>query len=774
MDEIVHPVPVLALRSAFDPKARIAHDEGVTVTAMLLGYPSGASRVSGNIAVTDADGYARFPALRIHATGRDLLLLFRATVRMYSQNISVSSVTAPFIVSRIQLSASVLAAIMQQHIVVTVENPPMLLSSACSSLSALLDIDPQGAVSRAGYSSMLVEIWSASVNASKIGQGRVLTLTRSGLSVLLEIETPKVEFAGLHLSCTVQSQLRLPQDSAQTMCYVHTLIGAAEVLLYSRTGHAATSSRGRRRLLAAPEGPYLLGCPMPLRVANARLFFSLLTEIDWEASLPAKGNITLFVPLDSALAKLGQASLSIGASPAMRATFLRALGAHIVPSPLRASDLINRTVLHTISGMRLQLRQLSGGKKQLWAVDGNTQASIISVDTEFCRGWIHIVDDTLFDMGVFSEVSSGCNQANVLTKAKAYPQLTTFLDMVARAGIAAEIANSLEPLTIFAPINSAYWQGVNLSDGNAIARLLQEHIVHGLYSEYDLVNNATMFTLAETFLNGYADADGRLFIMRADGRGSRVLPGATAESCNHALFQLSQPLSAQLRAALPATLANMTSGLPSTASNPNPKVPIALPLMATKIPTAQPPTVAITPATTRLPSKVLPTRMPSNLPTLRPVSLAPVCVPLETLLASRSDISSFTSALRARLASSARMPQRPFTILAPRNEAFSLAMADSQNVWRLSCAALVFAPSLACLFVCFFACLLACSFVCWFRCVFARSLRALVRPFDGQDSLQASLLEPYIIQGRWTTSEMLETVWDPTFTFATTPRCHTR
>jgi uncharacterized surface protein with fasciclin (FAS1) repeats len=560
------------------------------------------------------------------------------------------------------------------------------------------------------------------------------------------------------------------------MCYVHTLIGAAEVLLYSRTGHAATSSRGRRRLLAAPESPYLLGCPMPLRVANARLFFSLLTEIDWEASLPAKGNITLFVPLDSALAKLGQASLSIGASPAMRATFLRALGAHIVPSPLRASDLINRTVLDTISGLRLQLRQLSGGKKQLWAVDGNTQASIISVDTEFCRGWIHIVDDTLFDMGVFSEVSSGCNQANVLTKAKAYPQLTTFLDMVARAGIAADIANSLEPLTIFAPINSAYWQGVNLSDGNAIARLLQEHIVHGLYSEYDLVNNATMFTLAETFLNGYADADGRLFIMRADGRGSRVLPGATAESCNHALFQLSQPLSAQLRAALPATLANMTSGLPSTASNPNPKVPIALPLMATKIPTAQPPTVAIRPATTRLPSKLLPTRMPSNLPTLRPVSLAPVCVPLETLLASRSEISSFTSALRARLASSARMPQRPFTILAPRNEAFSFAMADSQNVWRLSCAALVFAPSLACLFVCFFACLLACSFVCWFRCVFARSfarsLRALVRPFDGQDSLQASLLEPYIIQGRWTTSEMLETVWDPTFTFATTPRCH--
>jgi hypothetical protein len=196
MDVIVHPVPVLALRSAFDPKARVDNDEGVTVTAILLGDPSGAFHVSGNTAVTDSDGYVRFPALRIHVTGHGLMLLFRATVRMYSQNISVSSVTAPFVVSRTQLSTSVLSADVQQHIVVRVDNPPMLLAAACSSLSALLEIDPLGAVSSTGYSSMLVDFHDASANASKIGQGRVLTLTRSGTSVLLEIETPKVQFKG--------------------------------------------------------------------------------------------------------------------------------------------------------------------------------------------------------------------------------------------------------------------------------------------------------------------------------------------------------------------------------------------------------------------------------------------------------------------------------------------------------------------------------------------------------------------------------------------------
>ena len=468
------------------------------------------------------------------------------------------------------------------------------------------------------------------------------------------------------------------------------------MLIYSRDNPARSSQR-QRRLLAAPDSPDLFGCRIPLRMVDVGLFFSFLRQIGWAESLPAMGNITLFVPLDSALAKLGHASLSISASPAMKAMFLRAFGAHVVPAALRASDLVNRTVVDTMGGGRLQLRQLPGGKKQLWAADGRSHASIVSVDVEFCRGWIHIVDGTLFDVALFSEVSTSCDEASVLTKAKAAPQLTTFLDLVARAGIAADVADSSEPLTIFAPVDSGTWQGLNLSDGTAIVRLLQEHIVHGIYSQADLMNNATMFTLASTFLNSYADAEGQLILTGAEGHGSRVLAAAPKESCSQALFQLSQPLTAPLRTALPVAHPNVTASLPSATANPNQmKLPVAQPLMTTMVPAAQLSTTVNIPVPTRLPSRPLPTQLPSNFPTPRPVSLAPACVPLETLLSNHPSIGSFASALRAWLASAARMPSRPFTILAPQNDAFSRSLRDRPNVRaialrpprsRLGCAA---------------------------------------------------------------------------------------
>jgi uncharacterized surface protein with fasciclin (FAS1) repeats len=113
-----------------------------------------------------------------------------------------------------------------------------------------------------------------------------------------------------------------------------------------------------------------------------------LSAADLVGTLKGPGPFTVFAPTDEAFAKLPAGTLDNLLKPENKATLVRVLTYHVVPSKVMASDVVKINSANAVSGDILHIN----------VADGNVtvdEARVVKTDIAASNGVIHVIDRVL-------------------------------------------------------------------------------------------------------------------------------------------------------------------------------------------------------------------------------------------------------------------------------------------------------------------------------------------------------------------------------------------
>jgi uncharacterized surface protein with fasciclin (FAS1) repeats len=113
-----------------------------------------------------------------------------------------------------------------------------------------------------------------------------------------------------------------------------------------------------------------------------------LAAADLVGTLKGPGPFTVFAPTDEAFAKLPAGTLDNLLKPENKATLVRVLTYHVVPSKVMAADVVKINSANAVSGDLLHIK----------VADGNVtvdEARVVKTDIAASNGVIHVIDRVL-------------------------------------------------------------------------------------------------------------------------------------------------------------------------------------------------------------------------------------------------------------------------------------------------------------------------------------------------------------------------------------------
>ncbi|MEM1128096.1 MAG: fasciclin domain-containing protein [Bacteroidota bacterium] len=201
-------------------------------------------------------------------------------------------------------------------------------------------------------------------------------------------------------------------------------------------------------------------------------------------NLQGDGPFTVFAPVNSAFAGLGDETINNLLAEDNRAILTEVLTYHVVTdTAIRAGDLSDGQTQETLQGSAITVG-VDGGTV---TINGNT---VVQADIEVENGVIHLID------GVLTET------LDVVERAIITAETATLVTAVTTAGLA-ETLQQEDPITVFAPVNGAFAglgdETINnlLAEENRaiLTEVLTYHVVPGAIRAGDLIDGQTAPTL---------------------------------------------------------------------------------------------------------------------------------------------------------------------------------------------------------------------------------------------------------------------------------------
>lgn len=203
-----------------------------------------------------------------------------------------------------------------------------------------------------------------------------------------------------------------------------------------------------------------------------------LTKAGLVDALKADGPFTVFAPSDAAFAALDaeQPGLVDGLSANELATVLKY---HVISgAAIKSSALQNGQLAESLAGPQLAVSIVSGAVKI-------NAATVTTADIEASNGIIHVVDKVILPPGDIVEVAT----AGGFTKLAAALQSASLVSALKGDG----------PFTVFAPTDAAFDAlGSGAPTGDALATVLQYHVLSGIVGPLALKDNGAAVTLAKS------------------------------------------------------------------------------------------------------------------------------------------------------------------------------------------------------------------------------------------------------------------------------------
>lgn len=192
--------------------------------------------------------------------------------------------------------------------------------------------------------------------------------------------------------------------------------------------------------------------------ADVSTLVAAVKAADLVETLSGEGPFTVFAPVNSAFAALGEEKLNILLAEGNKALLAKILTYHVVPGNLQSSSLENGT-LTTASGGEITI-DVSG---DVPTVNG---AKITSVDIEASNGVIHLIDGVLTENLDIVDVA-------VLNG------FSTLATLVEQQGLTSTLrgTNSGDGYTVFAPTDAAFAALSSVPSGQALTDVLLYHVV---------------------------------------------------------------------------------------------------------------------------------------------------------------------------------------------------------------------------------------------------------------------------------------------------------
>lgn len=248
---------------------------------------------------------------------------------------------------------------------------------------------------------------------------------------------------------------------------------------------------------------------------NLSTLVAALQAADLVSTLNGDGPFTVFAPVNSAFAALGQDQIDRLLADENQALLQEVLTYHVVPGRILAADLEDGQTVTTVEGSTLTI-DLDGGP----TVNG---VSIIDTDITALNGVVHLID------GVLTQTLDIVDVATVQG-----------FDTLLAAAAAADLDDDLQgagPFTVFAPTEQAFADLLEALDVTAeellaredLADILLYHVVAGEAFAADLSDGQVLTTLQ----GGTLTVDitgGTVSLVGANNTVTVVLPNVDASN----------------------------------------------------------------------------------------------------------------------------------------------------------------------------------------------------------------------------------------------------
>jgi len=195
--------------------------------------------------------------------------------------------------------------------------------------------------------------------------------------------------------------------------------------------------------------------------AETQMLVAAVTAGGLVSTLQGAGPFTVFAPVNSAFAALGQEKLDVLLDPANIGLLQKILTYHVIAGDIRAADLTDGATVTTVEGSDLTI-DLSGPTPK---VNG---ASIVATDIVVANGVIHLIDGVLTENADLVDVA-------ILN---GFP---TLVDLLVTAGLESTLRsdNAGSGFTVFAPTEAAFGSLSSVPSGQALVDVLTYHVVSG-------------------------------------------------------------------------------------------------------------------------------------------------------------------------------------------------------------------------------------------------------------------------------------------------------
>lgn len=216
------------------------------------------------------------------------------------------------------------------------------------------------------------------------------------------------------------------------------------------------------------------------------------------ASLDLEAPLTLLAPTNAAFAQVDETLLVKLFQPSHIAHLRLLLQLHVVPEALHSTDLKGDFIYVTLAeGYNLVSTYTDG----VIALQGPVNSAKIDASRE-----------QAFDKGIFLPLDTvllpSALQQDVLQTAQLNPQLTTFRQLVTRAGLETNLLDVKQECTVLAPTNKAFETAPEYvsallrdADDDLIRKVLLYHILWGVHPSDELIAIDSETTLVTKYDN---------------------------------------------------------------------------------------------------------------------------------------------------------------------------------------------------------------------------------------------------------------------------------
>ncbi len=214
-----------------------------------------------------------------------------------------------------------------------------------------------------------------------------------------------------------------------------------------------------------------------------------LTRANLTSVLEGAGPFTVFAPTNAAFDKAGIDVNTIDVATLTDVLLYHVLGG----ASIKSSDLqVGQTYASTASEAGPNDSQLSILiEKTGAAVKVNNTANVTSADVSATNGVIHVIDNVLLPLNVVGHAAANSNFTSLVGA------------LGAASGDLVSVLSGSGPLTVFAPLNSAFDEISAVTatlTADQLAKVLTYHVVSGNVVSGDLSNGMTVTTVnGETF-----------------------------------------------------------------------------------------------------------------------------------------------------------------------------------------------------------------------------------------------------------------------------------